>query len=173
MLFSTWQKLRLKDYWRYIFVITKQSDGFSLLELLIVAFIVSLLVAISFPSLIGQIDKARYTQAIVDMDCIADELRGFDYERQYFPADIGNNNQPPGVNCFPVYPQDKTPFDSKYDYESWNAPGGKCYIQITFFGKNQVRNSPTNAVVFPQSGIYDDYGDDLILSLGVFDVPCQ
>lgn len=159
-----------------LFIIKKiasnQDKGLTLLELLIVVIIVGILSAISFASLHKFIDKARYADAQIDMDCIADDARAVYLETGRFPADVYPNLKPRGVNCFPVTPQNYIPFNSRYDYESWPVSGG-CYIQITFFGKNNSRNSPTNRALFPEPGMYDDYGDDMILSLGIFDVPCQ
>lgn len=149
-----------------------QQEGLTLVELLIVVIIVGILSAISFSSLHKFIDKARYADAQLDMDCIADDARSVYLETGRFPADIGNNRKPTGINCFPIAPNDYIPFNSRYDYESWSA-SGRCYIQVTFFGKNGVRNSPTNRANFPTPGMYDDYDDDMILSLGIFDVPCQ
>ncbi|WP_324281744.1 prepilin-type N-terminal cleavage/methylation domain-containing protein [Cyanobacterium aponinum UTEX 3221] len=149
------------------------QKGFNLLELLIVTFILGILAAIAVPNLLKQVDKARYTQAIMDMDCIADDVRTYHLENGVFPKDVGSNTKPSGVNCFPRRNIDKIPFNSRYDYESWNGGSQKCYIQITFFGKNGVRNSPTNRVVFSEPGLYYDHDDDLILTLGIFDTPCQ
>lgn len=150
-----------------------KNQGFNLLELLIVTIIVGILAAIAFPNLWKQIDKARHTEVVLTMDCIADNLRGYYMERGYFPKDVSRNQKPLGISCLPISSEDKIPFDSTYDYESWEAGAGKCYIQITFMGKNKTRNSPTNQVLFPKPGIYDSYRDDLIMSLGIFDVPCQ
>lgn len=150
-----------------------QEKGFNLLELLIVTVILGILSAIAVPNLLKQVDKARYTQAIADMRCVSNELRAFHLENGYFPKDVSRNTKPTGINCFPVSSQNKILFDSVYDYESWGTSGNKCYIQITFLGKDKTRNSPTNQAVFPQPGLYYDYDDDLIMSLGIFDVPCQ
>lgn len=104
-----------------------------MLELLIVTFILGILAAIAVPNLLKQVDKARYTQAIMDMDCIADDVRTYHLENGVFPKDVGSNTKPSGVNCFPRRNIDKIPFNSRYDYESWNGGSQKCYIQITFF----------------------------------------
>ncbi|BAQ65652.1 type IV pilin protein [Geminocystis sp. NIES-3709] len=165
------------NLWQKTFFLYFRSDcqekAFTLLEILIVTVIIGILAAIAYPNLLRQIDKARYTEAILAMDCVADELRSYHFERQVFPPDVNRNNRPSGINCFPISTQNKIPFNSIYDYDSINAPGGRCYIQIVFFGKNQQRDSATNTILFTQGGLYDTYDDDLILSLGTFDVTCQ
>lgn len=128
----------------------------------------------------AQIDKAHYTQAIVDMKCIANEIESSYLERGVFPVEVSGNIKPSAIGCFPISPQDKIPFDSMYDYDIYHGGNGKCYIQIVFYGKNGVVERPQNTIVAPKRGLYyyrdlalGIDSDDLILSLGVLDVPCQ
>lgn len=156
---------------RIIYFSKKNQGGFTLLELIIVIIIVGILSAIAVPSLLAQVDKARYAEAKIHMSAIAKELKAHRLEKGYFPPDVYPDITPDGISYFPN--GGEVPFDSRYDYESWDVSGG-CYIQITFFGKNNNRDSPTEEEVKSESGIYEySGGDDLLYVVGTYDQPCQ
>jgi prepilin-type N-terminal cleavage/methylation domain-containing protein len=146
-----------------------ESDlaGFTLLEILIVVVFIGILAAIAFPNYLRWIDKTRYAQAATQMNCMAKEASIYKLETGTFPPDVLADIQPVGIDCFVRRNSGQIPFNSSYDYENWSASGGRRYIQISFFGKNGLRNSPTNTVVFSTPGIYE-VNDDLLLVVGIF-----
>lgn len=150
------------------------DKGFTLIELLVTMIMVGILSAVALPSLRGQIDKSRYAEAKIQMSTIAIELETYNFEKGYFPPDVFPNQIPSGINYFPQTADGTTPFNSQYDYESWEVNSNQCYIQITFFGKDSDRESPTNTQVYPEPGIYEHpSGDDLLYVVGTYDQLCQ
>ncbi len=147
--------------------------GFTLLEILIVTIIVGILAAISIPSYVATVDKARYGEAKSQMGCMGKQLLTFRMEKGYFPADQNRNIAPTEIDCFYTQSSGKVPFDSMYDYDMRVPSPGSCYVQIVFLGKNnakEVPNSNTSAL-YPTQGIYEyskiqSDSDDLVFSLG-------
>ncbi|MFP4132919.1 MAG: prepilin-type N-terminal cleavage/methylation domain-containing protein [Halothece sp.] len=167
--------IKIRELVRLIDLAKNKEGGFTLLELLIVIIIVGILSAIALPSLLAQVEKARYAEAKIQMSAIAKELEAHRLEKGYFPPDVQPDIKPDGINYFPLRSDGDVPFDSRYDYESWNVGGGnQCYIQITFFGKNTQRNSPTEREIYSEPGIYEHPdGDDLLFVLGTYDQSCE
>lgn len=146
------------------------DQGFTLLELLISGIIVGILSTIATPAYIATIDKFHYGEAKLHMGCIKRELEAFRIEKGYFPEDVGSDRVPVGIECFIRRNTTLTPYNSRYDYENWSISGG-CVVKITFFGKDNIRQSPVNHSLHHQPGFYEDRerdrnSDDLILSLG-------
>lgn len=153
---------------------SRQREGFTLLELLIVIIILGVLSAVALPSLLAQGENARYTEARLQMDAIGKELKSYRLEKGYFPPDVYPNLTPEGLNYFPKTSDGVVPYDSRYDYESWDVNSNQCYIQITFFGKDGDRESPTEQEIYSEPGVYEyNSGDDLLYVLGTYDQPCQ
>lgn len=152
----------------------EKHEGFTLLELLVVIIILGILSAVAIPSLLAQVDKAHYAEAKIQMGAIAKELKSERLEQGYFPPDVFTNQVPSGLSFFPRTSDGNVPYDSRYDYESWDVNGNQCYIQVTFFGKNGDRDSPANQELYTQAGIYEyEPGDDLLYVLGTYNQSCQ
>ncbi|MEL4896152.1 type II secretion system protein [Crocosphaera sp. Alani8] len=148
-----------------------KNQGFTLLELLISGVIVGILSSIAVPSYIATIDKFHYGEAKLHMGCIKRELETFRMEKGYFPEDESPDRVPVGIDCFIRRNTNLTPYNSRYDYENWTY-NGQCVVKITFFGKNDNRDSGVNLSLHHQAGFYNDRetninSDDLILSLGL------
>ncbi|MEL4895896.1 type II secretion system protein [Crocosphaera sp. Alani8] len=153
-------------------------QGFTLLELLISLVIVSVLSAISIPALISQIDKAKYAGAKIQMGCMGKEVQSYRLEYGTFPPNVATNIVFANSDCFEVndnteQPNNFTsriPFNSIYDYESWdNSSGDTCFIAITFLGKNQSREfSRNNFSLRPsEKGFHEIGRDDLVLVIDI------
>ncbi|MGK7941221.1 MAG: type IV pilin protein [Crocosphaera sp.] len=148
-------------------------QGFTLLELLISAIIVAILSTIAIPAYVATVDKFHYGEAKLQMGCVKRELEAFRTEKGYFPADVGRDQVPLGIDCFLTKQTTLTPYNSKYDYENWKTSNPKgCIIKITFLGKDGERQISTSSSLNHEPGFHNDRerdsnSDDLILSLGV------
>jgi prepilin-type N-terminal cleavage/methylation domain-containing protein len=145
-----------------------KERGFTLLELLITVLIVGIMSVISIPAYVATVDKFHYAEAKIQMGCLKRELEGYRIEKGYFPTDQYPNITPVGIECFFKQDTSLVPYNSQYDYENWSATGG-CLIQITFFGKNKIREAPVSSL-YSQPGFHDhktNNADDLVLSLGI------
>lgn len=65
----------------------KKEKGFSLIELLVVMFVLAILSAVLLPNLLGARQKAKDGQLISDMNAIKNALRLYYNETQNYPED--------------------------------------------------------------------------------------
>ncbi len=86
-------------------VAQNKQKGFSLIELLVVMFIIGLLTTVLLPNLMGARQKAKDTQRINDMNSIKGALRLYYNDNQIYPTPassnkigIGISNYLPGVD---------------------------------------------------------------------------
>jgi type II secretion system protein G len=66
----------------------KNSEGFTLLELLIVVAIIGVIAAIAIPTYSSYVDKAKRTMAIAALDTIRKDLENFHIDNQRYPQGI-------------------------------------------------------------------------------------
>lgn len=69
------------------------DKGFTLIELLVVVIIVGILTAIGGPSLLGQIGKARETEASSQIGTLGRSQQAYHFETQTFAPDINSLGQ--------------------------------------------------------------------------------
>jgi len=135
------------------------NSGVTLIELLIVLILLGLLAAIGIPSYLNQKDKALYSNARAIGRSLVVPIWEYRIERGRFPADRINNVAPDGMSGYWI-DRANAPFESSFDYDHHGLGGGQCLAQITFFGKDRIRNSS------PYSQIAE--GDDLITLISLY-----
>jgi prepilin-type N-terminal cleavage/methylation domain-containing protein len=135
------------------------DSGMTLIELLIVLILIGILAAIGIPSYLKQRDKALYANAKEIARSLVVPIWEYRIERGRFPADQLNNVPPSGLRAYWV-DRSKAPFESSFDYDNHGLGSGQCLAQITFFGKNRIRNSS------PYSQVAE--GDDLIVPISLY-----
>jgi general secretion pathway protein G len=64
----------------------KNDKGFTLLEIIVVVFILSLLAAIVAPKIIGRTDDARITEAKIQIKNFETALKLFHLDNGFYPA---------------------------------------------------------------------------------------
>lgn len=79
-------------------VIKKNKDGFSLVELLVVMFIIAILTGVLLPNLMGARQKAKDAQKISDVNAVKDALRMYYNDNQSYPASM-----PAFISVMPTY----------------------------------------------------------------------
>jgi len=134
--------------------------GFTLIEALVVIFIIGVLAAIAIPSYLAFIrEKAEYTKAVVTMGIIKTAMDEYRAENGDFPPDVLRNQRPEGIEEFPIFPENDTPADSLFDYDKEDD-----FARLVFLGTNGQKETP-NSVVLGAIGEPIKFGDDLIINL--------
>lgn len=112
------------------------SAGFTLIEIMVVVFILGLLATLVAPKIIGRTDEARRTKAATDIKGIEQALQLFKLDNGFYPGasdGLGALVQPPGnaPNWNPDGYLDRDPVDpwgNGYAYSS----DGQVYVIKSF-----------------------------------------
>ena len=82
------------------------QSGFTLIEIMVVVFILGLLVTLVAPKIIGRTDEARRTKALADIKAIEESLNLFKLDNGFYPS-TGQGLQGLGISEHPVHVQDE------------------------------------------------------------------
>lgn len=133
-------------------------------ELMVVMLILGLLAALAVPAYSAFTRKARYAEAKQLMGTVARDLQVVSLEQGGYPADADPNTSPAGVSNWPS----AMPFDATLDYDHWAIGGGRCYVQLAFWGdENLPRYGVFQEVASP--GELKQVGDNLVLAVAAYD----
>ncbi|MFN5515663.1 MAG: prepilin-type N-terminal cleavage/methylation domain-containing protein [Cyanobacteriota bacterium] len=140
------------------------NKGFTLIEILIPALIIAIIAGTALPSYWRFIQKAENTKIIVQLDSLGKELQAYQYEQGIYPGDLQPGQSPVGINQWPVN-------SAVYDYEHWGVGEGACSVVVTYYGQDQVRQSPIHVNYGAAGSISQGYGDDIAKVVSVY--PCN
>ena len=110
----------------------RRPNGFSLIEMLMVAAIISLLAALSQPALQRMLVKARATEAISNLNAIKVALQNYESDYFSYPAEAGSGVIPTGLVD---YLPEGFSFDFEgyqLDYDNFMDPDGTPVDDGTF-----------------------------------------
>ncbi len=106
------------------------SAGFTLIEIMVVVFILGLLATLVAPKIIGRTDDARRTKAAADIKAIEQALQLYKLDNGYYPRDIRELIEPSGGAWNAEGYLDREPID----------PWGVAYV-YTSDGQNFIVKS--------------------------------
>ena len=122
----------------------KNNRGFTLLEIIVVVFILSLLAAIVAPKIIGRTDDARITEAKVQIKNFETALKLFKLDNGFYPdteQGLGALVEKPTIGQIPskyreggYLEQKKIPFDPWNNTYLYISPGLNGDFDILSFG---------------------------------------
>jgi len=109
-----------------------RSAGFTLIEIMVVVFILGLLATLVAPKIIGRTDDARRTKAAADIRAIEQALQLYKLDNGHYPRDLRELISPAGGGAWagegylPREPVD--PWGVPYAYSS----DGNTYVVVSF-----------------------------------------
>ena len=115
----------------------RDSAGFTLIEIMVVVFILGLLVTLVAPKIIGRTDEARRTKAAADIKGIEEALNLFKLDNGFYP------NTSEGIQALVQRPGNA---------KNWNPDGYLDHVPVDPWGNNYVYLSDGQNVVVKSYG---------------------
>ena len=134
--------------------------GFSLVELLIVAAVIGLIVAIAIPNLLNAIQRSRQTRTISDLRTISNGLAIYQQDYAKFPT-AGSLASLSDVADDLIPFIGEVPIDDGWNYDFQYKSDGDTYT-LASYGANLSPDTPW------ESGVTTLFDDDIVLLDGAF-----
>ena len=115
----------------------RDSAGFTLIEIMVVVFILGLLVTLVAPKIIGRTDEARRTKAAADIKGIEEALNLFKLDNGFYP------NTSEGLQGLVQRPGNA---------KNWNAEGYLDHVPVDPWGNNYIYLSDGQDVIVKSYG---------------------
>jgi prepilin-type N-terminal cleavage/methylation domain-containing protein len=144
--------------------LARKDQGFTMVEIVLVSIVVGVLTALSLPTFFHCLGKVEKVKVLLTLDTLAKTIQLHHFEQGRYPADLIPGQSLPFISNWP------TDAD-KYDYEHWGTGNGSCSVLITYYGQDGVRQSPIHHHYGPAGNISDQYGDDILKVIDVYECP--
>ncbi len=147
--------------------------GYTLAQLIVVAFIISILASISIPLFFN---KTQHVRTQIFLREFAQSIESWRLSNNYYPDDINSSQAKARENLgkpgdWIQWPS-RLPSDVVFDYDHWPLGNNRCYAQVAFWGADGKPNyEPSKKLALP--GLIEEIGDDLVLGIYVYDCPCS
>ena len=136
----------------------KENKGFTLIELLVVVIIIGVLAAVALPNLLGQVGKARETEAKNGIGTINRSQQAYHFEKAVFTPTLTNANLQANNVLGVIIPASK--------YYTFDITGGSSAVTTstaiginsagtTDNGKAQGTRDYAGGITFVTSGTYN------------------
>ena len=111
--------------------------GFTLVELLVVALIISILGALVQPNLRRALVKARAAEAVGTLDAIRVAVLNYQADSHTWPRDVNRGRIPPGLGAYLPDGFTFRPEHFTIDYDNWSGRGRRSFVGLSVITEDE------------------------------------
>ncbi len=136
----------------------RRTDGFSLIELVMVVTIISLLAALAQPQLKRVLLRAQAAAAVAELNVVKTAVQQYEGDNLQYPAEAGQGVIPPGLEDYLPAGFSFTYDDYVMDYDNFMGSGGAFRLGLTITPNDptlgEAMRDNSGDVIFELNGNY-------------------